>query len=233
MLKGHYYFIRIVSCCDLALCVFLCRIFNHPNVLPVLGACNQPPNLVVISQLMPFSSLYNVLHGETGQHHCHCYALLSSGWCMPSVPCHCWLGIGKSIRPVNIWVMRCWYLSGARCWLFAYGPADATANPKTQLSFASFKSKLVLPFWYQLNTRTLCVFDDRLMTHSSVVFGGQARIVYATLVYQIFTAWCYMLCIWAIEHLWHAISRKRLEIGIYFCWHEKQEITSSIQWHRF
>ena len=157
-------------------------------------------------------------------------------WVVVGVCLRClvtWLGIGKSIRPVNIWVMRCWYLSGARCWLFAYGPADATANPKTQLSFASFKSKLVLPFWYQLNTRTLCVFDDRLVTHSSVVFGGQARIVYDTLVYQIFTAWCYMLCIWAIEHLWHAISRKRLEIGIYFCWHEKQEITSSIQWHRF
>ena len=30
------------------------------------------------------------------------------------------------------WVMRCWcgYLSGARCRLFAYGPADATAMPK-------------------------------------------------------------------------------------------------------
>ena len=51
-------------CCRWCVCG---RIFNHPNVLPVLGACNQPPNLVVISQLMPFSSLYNVLHGETGQ----------------------------------------------------------------------------------------------------------------------------------------------------------------------
>ena len=30
------------------------------------------------------------------------------------------------------WLMRCWcgYLSGARCRLFAYGPADATAIPK-------------------------------------------------------------------------------------------------------
>jgi integrin-linked kinase len=42
------------------------RIFNHPNILPVLGACNQPPNLIVISQFMPFGSLFNVLHGETG-----------------------------------------------------------------------------------------------------------------------------------------------------------------------
>ncbi|XP_074650688.1 scaffold protein ILK-like isoform X2 [Tubulanus polymorphus] len=42
------------------------RIFNHPNILPVLGACNQPPNLVVISQFMPYGSLFNVLHQETG-----------------------------------------------------------------------------------------------------------------------------------------------------------------------
>jgi len=41
--------------------------------------------------------------------------------------------------------MRCWcgYLSGARCRLFACGP-------KTPSSLASFKSRLVLPFWYQL-----------------------------------------------------------------------------------
>jgi len=47
-------------------------------VLPVLGACNQPPNLVVISQLMPFSSLYNVLHGETGETICHWYPAVMS-----------------------------------------------------------------------------------------------------------------------------------------------------------
>ena len=34
------------------------------------------------------------------------------------------------------WVMRCWcgYLSGARCRLFAYGPADATASPNPIIS---------------------------------------------------------------------------------------------------
>ena len=50
------------------------------------------------------------------------------------------------------WVMRCWrgYLSGERCRLFAYGPADATAIPKTLSSLASFQSRLVLPFWYRL-----------------------------------------------------------------------------------
>jgi len=50
---------------------------------------------------------------------------------LPSVLWHCWLGIRKSIQPVKMSV-RCWcgYLSGARCRLFAYGPADATAITK-------------------------------------------------------------------------------------------------------
>jgi len=52
---------------------------------------------------------------------------------LPSVLWHCWLGIRKRIRPVKNWVLRYWcgYLSGARCRLFAYGPADATAIPKS------------------------------------------------------------------------------------------------------
>ncbi|VDN27070.1 unnamed protein product [Gongylonema pulchrum] len=41
------------------------RIFAHANVCPVLACCNQPPNLIVISQFMPFGSLYNVLHEQT------------------------------------------------------------------------------------------------------------------------------------------------------------------------
>lgn len=27
------------------------RIFSHPNILPLIGACNSPPNLVLISQV--------------------------------------------------------------------------------------------------------------------------------------------------------------------------------------
>ncbi|KRZ17425.1 Integrin-linked protein kinase, partial [Trichinella zimbabwensis] len=42
------------------------RIFSHPNVCPVLTCCNQPPNLVVVSQYMPFGSLYNILHEQSG-----------------------------------------------------------------------------------------------------------------------------------------------------------------------
>jgi len=43
------------------------RIFNHPNILPVLGGCMDPKSraLVVVSQWMKFRTLYDVLHGET------------------------------------------------------------------------------------------------------------------------------------------------------------------------
>ncbi|KAL0280544.1 UNVERIFIED_CONTAM: hypothetical protein PYX00_001804 [Menopon gallinae] len=42
------------------------RIFSHPNVLPVIGCCNSPPNLVVINQHMPWGSLYTLLHEGAG-----------------------------------------------------------------------------------------------------------------------------------------------------------------------
>jgi len=42
----------------------------------------------------------------------------------------------QSIQPVKTSVMKCWrgYLSGARCRLFAYCPADATASCNTTVS---------------------------------------------------------------------------------------------------
>ncbi|RWS28183.1 integrin-linked protein kinase-like protein [Leptotrombidium deliense] len=42
------------------------RIFSHPNVLPVIGCTNAPPNLVVVNQYMPYGSLYHILHESTG-----------------------------------------------------------------------------------------------------------------------------------------------------------------------
>jgi len=42
------------------------RIFSHPNVMPVIGCCNSPPNLIVISQYVPIGSLYQVLHEDGG-----------------------------------------------------------------------------------------------------------------------------------------------------------------------
>ena len=35
--------------------------------MPVIGCCNSPPNLVVISQFVPIGSLYQVLHEDNGQ----------------------------------------------------------------------------------------------------------------------------------------------------------------------
>jgi len=48
-------------------------------------------------------------------------------------------------------VMRCCcgYLSGARCRLFAYGPADALL-PKTHHLLLHLNLRLILLFWYQL-----------------------------------------------------------------------------------
>ena len=34
--------------------------------MPVIGCCNSPPNLVVITQYMPIGSLYQVLHEDGG-----------------------------------------------------------------------------------------------------------------------------------------------------------------------
>ena len=85
--------------------------------------------------------------------------------------------------------MRCWccYLSGASFILFAYGPADATASQKphqvrywsltslnitqmisdiTSSSLASFKSRLVLHFWYRL---TQVVLEESPLNRCSVV----------------------------------------------------------------
>ena len=46
------------------------------------------------------------------------------------------------------WVTRCWwrYLSGARCRLFAYGPADTTAIPKPHHLLPHFN-----PDWFYLS----------------------------------------------------------------------------------
>jgi len=62
---------------------------------------------------------------------------------LPSVLRRCWLGVWKSIRPVQNRVMcQHGYLSGARC-KFAYGHADATATP---LSLASLTLSCVTDF---------------------------------------------------------------------------------------
>ena len=84
------------------------------------------------------------------------------------------------------WVLRCWcgYLSGARCRLFAYGPADAAAIQKPPSSLASFKSRLVLPFWYQL---TQVVVEKKPLNGCSV-----AVVMYSC---SSNSFWHYLLCV--------------------------------------
>lgn len=43
------------------------RIFSHPNLLPVIGCCNQPPSLVVVTEYQPMGSLYELLHLNKSQ----------------------------------------------------------------------------------------------------------------------------------------------------------------------
>jgi len=66
---------------------------------------------------------------------------------MPSVIWHRWLGIRKSIWPVKKLSdeVLAWYMSGASCKWYAYGPADVTGTPS---SLASLKSRLVFTAWY-------------------------------------------------------------------------------------
>ena len=53
--------------------------------------------------------------------------------------------------------------------MFSYDPADATAIRKPQSSLASFKSRLVLPFWYW---RTQVVLEKRPLNGCSGGGGG-------------------------------------------------------------
>ncbi|VUZ51784.1 unnamed protein product [Hymenolepis diminuta] len=43
------------------------RIFNHPNILPVLAIFNATPRLCLVSEFMPFGSLYSLLHPSPRQ----------------------------------------------------------------------------------------------------------------------------------------------------------------------
>ena len=84
---------------------------------------------------------------------------------LPSVFWCCWLVIRKSIWSVKIERLLLVWLSGVRCRLFAYGQADATAvQSQNPSSLASYKSILVLPFWYRL---TQVVREKRVLNGCS------------------------------------------------------------------
>jgi len=86
---------------------------------------------------------------------------------LPSVLWQCWLGVKKSTRVVKIewWgvgVVIC-LQRGAVC-LHMVQPMPLYL--KTPPSLASFKSRLVLPFWYRLNQ---VVLEKRTSNRSSIL----------------------------------------------------------------
>ena len=81
---------------------------------------------------------------------------------LPSVLRRCWLGVRKSIRPVKggVYVVIC-LKRGADC---LHMVQMMPLHPKTPSYLASFKSRLVLPFWYRL---TQVVLEMRPLNESS------------------------------------------------------------------
>jgi len=86
---------------------------------------------------------------------------------LPSVLWHCWFGVRKSNRPVK---SEWWGVGVVIC---PERDADCLntvqlmpCHPNTLSSLASFKSRLVLPFWYRLNQ---VVLEKRPLNGCSVV----------------------------------------------------------------
>ena len=72
--------------------------------------------------------------------------------CVPSLLWHCWLGVRKSIWPIkklNDEVLV-WLSLWSEVQIVCIWSSWCHYHPQTLSSFASFKSRLVLPFWYRL-----------------------------------------------------------------------------------
>jgi len=94
-----------------------------------------------------FSLRHDMLLYEQTQKH----VPVITGYSVPLVLWHCWLGIRKSIRPVKTeWWGVCVVIClerDADCLHMVQLMPLPSHNP---VIFASFKSRLVLPFWYRL-----------------------------------------------------------------------------------
>ena len=117
--------------------------------------------------------LYNVLYKIIKSNYLFCMAALNVGSkdnyninSLHSVLSHSF-GHQEEHPACKNWVMRCWcgYLSGARCRLFAYGPADATTIPKPHHLLPHLN-----PDWFYLSD-TQVVLENRPLNgcSSSVV----------------------------------------------------------------
>jgi len=84
---------------------------------------------------------------------------------LPSVLWHCWLGIRSSSQPLKI---EWWGVGVVICQQWCAHCLHMVQlmppHPGTPSSLASFKSRLVLPFWYRL---TQVVLEKRLLNECS------------------------------------------------------------------
>ena len=70
---------------------------------------------------------------------------------LPSVLWHCWLGVRKSIWPVKLSdEVLMWLSVWNKVQIVCIWSSWCLCHTKTPSSLASFESRLVLPFWYQL-----------------------------------------------------------------------------------
>jgi len=86
------------------------------------------------------------------------------------------------------WVMRCWcgYLSGARCRLFAYGPADATAITKHHHLLSQLNLDWFLHFWCRL---TQVVLEKRPLNGCSSSCSNHVPLATEVQRHQSTTLW--------------------------------------------
>jgi len=130
-----------------------------------------------------------------------------------SVLWHCWLCIRESIQPVkiewwgvNVIVCMKW---GADCvW-------SSWCHSRTPSSLASFKSGLVIPFWYQL---TQVVMEKRPLNRFSLVWLEYAYSLPNITVYHLNTCSSCLVCHLILTHRVESLQCNTVTItdkGIY------------------
>jgi len=120
------------------------------------------------------------------------------------------------------WVMRCWcgYLSRVRFRLFVcMWSSWCHCHPKTSSSLASFKTRLILSFWYQL---TRVVTDKEPCACVCHNFFYWPR----DLHYQNFTQSNLRLFQWC-EHRWRITMTTRVRSWL----HDNWPVLSDSRWH--
>jgi len=121
----------------LSVCLSVCPLCSCAIVKP-LNISNFFAAVIVL--LLPFYSRYT---GQPAKDFNYIFQILNL------ICLQCFVAVGWAAErypAFKNWAVRYWcdYLSGARCRLFAYGPADATATPSF---LAPVKCRSGLPLW--------------------------------------------------------------------------------------